>query len=136
MSTQNQNSSAANKISTYLLFVCLIILALSFAALALAANALLAGDNLVAGFLGFTGLIAMALSMYFLFQSKRTVQMKVETPKVITTIDCGKCGKTTREYQRGDFVFKDLGACEKCGGRQVISAIYKEVKEKEKTYNV
>jgi hypothetical protein len=62
--------------------------------------------------------------------------MKIETPKVMTTIDCGKCGKTTREYQRGDFVFKDLGACQKCGDRQVITAIYKEVKEKEKTYNV
>ena len=113
----------------------LIILALSFAALVFAANALMAGDN-IGWFLGFIGLIAMTLSIYLLTQNKRTVQMKIETPKVMTTIDCGKCGKTTREYQRGDFVFKDLGACQKCGDRQVITAIYKEVKEKEKTYNV
>jgi hypothetical protein len=27
-------------------------------------------------------------------------------------------------------------ACGKCGGKQMITAIYKEVKEKEKTYAV
>jgi hypothetical protein len=135
MSTQNEDTPTANKISTYLQLIVLIILALSFAALVFAANALMAGDN-VGWFLGFIGFIAMALSIYLLTQNKRTVQMKIETPKVMTTIDCGKCGKTTREYQRGDFVFKDLGACQKCGGNQTITAIYKEVKEKEKTYNV
>ena len=64
--------------------------------------------------------------------------MKIEIPKVMTTIECRKCGtKTTREFQRGDFVFKELDACPKCPGeKQVVTAIYKEVKEKEKTYAV
>jgi hypothetical protein len=97
MSTQNEDTPTANKISTYLQLIVLIILALSFAALVFAANALMAGDN-VGWFLGFIGFIAMALSIYLLTQNKRTVQMKIETPKVMTTIDCGKCGKTTREY--------------------------------------
>ena len=64
--------------------------------------------------------------------------MKIEIPKVMTTIECKKCGiKTVREYQRGDYVYKELDACPKCPDtKQIITAIYKEVKEKEKTYNV
>ena len=66
--------------------------------------------------------------------------MKIDIPKVMTTIECtnkGCASKNVHEFQRGDFVFKELDvACQKCSGRQMITAIYKEVKEKEKTYNV
>ena len=42
-----------------------------------------------------------------------------------------------REFQRGDYVYKELDACPKCPDtKQLITAVYKEVKEKEKTYNV
>ncbi|MCW4025632.1 MAG: hydrogenase maturation nickel metallochaperone HypA [Candidatus Bathyarchaeota archaeon] len=137
MSNRSNNQTAvANKIATYLLLICLIILSLSFVALTLSLNAFFTGDVTVGAFLGFTGFVAMALSMYFLFQSKRTISMKIETPKVMTTIDCGRCGKTVREYQRGDYVFKEGVACPKCGNKEMITAIYKEVKEKEKTYNI
>ena len=64
--------------------------------------------------------------------------MKIEVPKVMTTIECKKCDtKTMREFQRGDYVYKELDACPKCPDtKQIITAVYKEVKEKEKTYNV
>lgn len=64
--------------------------------------------------------------------------MKVDTPKVMTIIECRKCGfKNTREFQRGDYVFKELEACQKCSEeKQMITGIYKEIKEKEKTYAV
>jgi ribosomal protein L40E len=63
--------------------------------------------------------------------------MKIEAPKVMTTVECRKCGsKSVREFQRGDFVFKELDSCQKCDDKQLITAIYKEVKEKEKTYGV
>ncbi len=66
--------------------------------------------------------------------------MKIEIPKVMTTIGCVSktCdAKTTREFQRGDYVYKELDTpCQKCASKQMITAIYKEVKEKEKTYNV
>jgi hypothetical protein len=47
-----------------------------------------------------------------------------------------KCAsKTVREFQRGDYVFKELDVCQKCPDeKQMITGIYKEVKEKEKTY--
>jgi len=135
----SENSSAATtKISTYLMMIVLIVLALSVVALMLSVNAFIVGNEMVAGYLLLIGFIAMALSVYVLLQSrKRIASMKIEAPKVMTTVECKKCGfKSVREFQRGDFVFKDLDTCQKCNDKMIITAIYKEVKEKEKTYGV
>jgi hypothetical protein len=73
-----------------------------------------------------------------LLQSRRAVvTMKRGPSKVTTTIECRKCGfKNVRDFQRGDYVYKELEACQKCpDDKMIITAIYKEVKEKEKTYN-
>ena len=131
------SSSATTKISTYLMMIVLIVLALSIVALILAVNVYPSRPDM-AVFLLLIGFIAMGLSVYMLFQSrKRAASMKIEAPKVMTTIECKKCGfKSVREFQRGDFVFKDLDACQKCNDKMIITAIYKEVKEKEKTYGV
>jgi len=131
------SSSATTKISTYLMSIVLIVLALSIVALILAVNFYPSKPDM-AIYLLIIGFIAMSLSVYILFQSrKRAARMKIEAPKVMTTIECKKCGfKSVREFQRGDFVFKDLDACQKCDDKMIITAIYKEVKEKEKTYGV
>ncbi len=140
MSKNNQTSPTTSKISTYLLLIVLIVIGLSIAALGLAANAYLSGEDIVAvGFLAAVGLIAMTMSAVILYQSqRRTAELKIEIPKVTTTIECQKCGsKNIREFQRGDFVFKELEACPKCPEeKQLITAIYKEVKEKEKSYGI
>jgi predicted ferric reductase len=138
---QNQTSPATKRISAYLTLIVLIVIALSIASLLLAAGSYLNNPNnpLPAAFLAIIGLIAMTMSIFTLYQSRRqAVEMKFEIPKVMTTIECKKCGeKTVREYQRGDYVFKELDACQKCPDtKQTITAIYKEVKEKEKTYAV
>ena len=119
----------------------MVVLALSIVALFVAAETLLQGDTLTAGLFAGIGIIAMAMCMFLLFQSKRqSAEIKLDVPKVMTTIECQNktCNnKTTREFQRGDFVFKDLDvACGKCGGKQMITGVFKEVKEKEKTYAV
>ena len=134
----DNSTSATAKISTYLLMIVLIVLALSIVALVLSVQAFSVGNEIVAGYLLAIGFIAMGLSAYVLLQSRRRVtSMKIETPKVMTTVECRKCGfKSVREYQRGDFVFKELEACQKCDDKMLITAIYKEVKEKEKTYGV
>jgi len=136
--SEKSSSSAANKISTYLLMIVLIVLALSIVALILSVNAFIVGNEIVATYLLVIGFIAMGVATYVLFQSrKRVASMKIEAPKVMTTIECKKCGfKSVREFQRGDFIFKDLDACQKCNDKMIITAIYKEVKEKEKTYGV
>ena len=130
------SSSATAKISSFLMAIVLVVLALSIVALLLSVNAFLAGNEIVAGYLLIIGFIAMGLSAYVMFQSrKRAASLKIEAPKVMTTVECRKCGiKNVREFQRGDFVFKDLDPCQKCDDKMVITAIYKEVKEKEKTY--
>jgi predicted membrane protein len=130
------SSSATAKISSFLMAIVLVVLALSIVALLLSVNAFLAGNEIVAGYLLIIGFIAMGLSAYVMFQSrKRATSLKIEAPKVMTTVECRKCGiKNVREFQRGDFVYKDLDPCQKCDDKMVITAIYKEVKEKEKTY--
>ncbi len=141
--TQNQTTQSAStnkKISTYLNMIVLIVMALAITALLIAVETYIAGDQLAAGVLAGIGVIALALSVFLLYQSKlQSAQVKIEVPKVMTTIGCVKnCDqKSVREFQRGDYVYKELEtSCQKCGGKQMITAIYKEIKEKEKTYNV
>ena len=132
------NTSAAPgtaKISTFVLSIVLIVFALSIVAILLAVNAFLAGEEMLTGYLLAIGAIAMILSVYVLLQSRRRVEkMKLSIPPVMTTIECRKCGdKNVREFQRGDYVFKELELCKKCPDtKMMITAIYKEVKEKEK----
>jgi hypothetical protein len=136
---QTQSTSASKKISTYLTIIVLIVMALAITALVISAETYLVGDQLAAGVLA--GVLALAMSMGLLLQSKRqSAAVKIEAPKVMTTIGCTikDCNtKTSREFQRGDYVYKELDIpCSKCSGKQMITAIYKEVKEKEKTFNV
>jgi hypothetical protein len=136
---QTQSASTNQKISKYLTMIVLIVMALAVTALLIAGETYLAGDQLAAGVLAGIGLIALVLSGFLLYQSKlQSAQVKIEVPKVMTTIEC-KCGsKTVREFQRGDYVYKELDVpCPKCPTtHQMITSIFKEVKEKEKTFNV
>ncbi|MEM3000090.1 MAG: hypothetical protein QXX34_06175 [Candidatus Bathyarchaeia archaeon] len=133
----SENSSpTTTKISTYLTMIVLIVLALSMVALISSVNLFVEGNEVAAGYLLIIGLIAMVLSLYVMVQSrKRLADMRIEAPKVMTTIECKKCGfKNVREFQRGDFVFKELDPCQKCNEKMLITAIYKEVREREKTF--
>jgi Zn finger protein HypA/HybF involved in hydrogenase expression len=143
--TQNQTSPSTKKISNYIMMIVLIVLALSVISIILAISVYLNGvptqsqADLTAGFLAVIGIVALTMSMFTLYQSRRqAAEMKIEIPKVMTTVECKKCNtKTVREFQRGDYVYKELDACPKCPDtKQLITAVYKEVKEKEKTYNV
>ncbi len=141
MAQQQTKTSASNKISTYLNLIVLVVLALSVVSLVVAVDTYLANDLIAAGLFAGIGAIAMAMSIFLLYQSRRqATEVKLDIPKVMTTIECqnkGCANKTIREFQRGDYVFKDVDvACGKCGGKQMVTAIYKEVKEKEKTYAV
>jgi hypothetical protein len=51
-------------------------------------------------------------------------------------VSCYGCDyREVREFQKGDYIFKKLGACSTCGSEQYISAIYSiptsKVEEKE-----
>ena len=133
---KSTTSAATSRISNFLNMIVLVVLALALVSLALAFNAFMEGEEIVAIYLVIIGFIALGLSTYVLMQSRsRAAAMKIETPKTLTTIECKKCGfKNVREFQRGDYVYKDLDKCQKCDDRQIITAIYREVKEKEKTF--
>lgn len=78
------------------------------------------------------GFIGLAISAYLLLQTKRKpLRGTFEMPHVVTTILCQKCGfKNIRDFERGDYVFKETEPCPKCNDNMMIAAIYREVKEK------
>jgi len=127
--------------SSYSFAIIFITLVLSLAALGFAVNSYLtyisrnqfyeavyATVFLIIGFLG------LASSTYMLMQTRgRIMRMRIEIPPVMTTITCQKCGfKNVRTFERGDYVFKQAGPCPKCNDKLLVSAIYREVKEKPK----
>jgi hypothetical protein len=126
--------NTATRISSFVLMIIFIVLALSLTALILAVNAFSYENQVVAGYLLLIGFLGVALSTYVLFQTRRRIlSLRIETPPITTTFECGKCGfKSVREFQRGDYIFKEIGPCQKCNEKMLITAIYREVKEKGK----
>ena len=129
-----QATAPTARISTFLLLVVFLTLALSFVALIFGATVVEQNTEaswvlLLLGFLG------VALSTYVLFQTRRRLsKLKIVIPPVVTTIECKKCGfKNVREFQRGDYIFKEGEPCQKCNDKMLITAIYREVKDKEKS---
>lgn len=128
------SSSQATRISSFVLIIIFVTLALSLIALVLAVQAFSCGDPVAAGYLLLIGFLGVALSTYVLLQTRRRLlSLKIVPPQITTTIECRKCGfKSIREFQRGDYIFKEVGPCQKCNEKMLITAIYREVKEKEK----
>jgi len=135
--SNNTTPTGTNRISTFVLAAIYITLILSLAAITAAIVALYDGFLELSIYLLAIGFIALALSGYYLFQSRKHVAtLKMEAPQILTAIDCKSCnGIQTREFKRGDFVYKDMEKCPKCTGMGMIVAIYREVKEKEKPSN-
>ncbi len=127
------SANSTTRISSFVLMIIFITLALSLTALILAINAF-ATDQIVSGWLMLIGFVGVALSTYVLLQIRRRVKrLKIEAPPINTTIECKKCGfKSVREFQRGDYVFKEVDPCQKCNEKMLITAIYREVKEGER----
>lgn len=127
------SSSPTTRISSHVLVVIFITLALSLTALILGIDTL-SYDEIAAGYLLLIGFLGLALSTYVLFQTRRRItRLRIEAPKTLTTIECQKCGfKNVREFQRGDYIFKDLEPCQKCNDKMLITAIYREEKKEVK----
>jgi hypothetical protein len=127
------STAATNRISSFVLLVVLITLVLSFTALILSFTVL--GSNPDASWiLLLMGFVGVALSTLVLLQARRRMlRLRIVAAPVNTTIECKKCGfKSVREYQRGDYIFKEVEPCQKCNDKMLITAIYREVNEKEK----
>jgi len=131
--TESQTSGPPPRISSSLMIVVFLALALSFIALIYGVS-ILAQDDEVASIFLILGFVGVALSTYVLFQTRRRLaKLTIAVPPVMTTIECKKCGfKSVREFQRGDYIFKEGEPCQKCNEKMLITAIYREVKEKQK----
>ena len=135
MNEMSETSSATTttKISSFVLLVVFITLALSLVALIFSVTII--GENSDAAWILLAlGLLGVAISTYVLVETRRRLsKLKIKVPPVNTTIECKKCGiKNVREFQRGDYIFKETEPCQKCNDKMLITAIYREVKEKEK----
>jgi ribosomal protein L40E len=134
----NQDQTT-NKISSFVLIVIFLTLALSLVALIFAASVLAGyfniGSDLTGAYILLAlGVLGIAISAYVAAEARRRLlKLKIAIPPVMTTVECRKCGiKNVREFQRGDYIFKETDPCQKCNDKMLITAIYKEVKEKER----
>jgi hypothetical protein len=130
---ETSKSTTTTRISSFVLMVVLVTLALSLVALMFGVS-VLDQNSEAAWILVLIGFLGVATSTYVLFQTRRRLaKLRIVVPPVTTTIECKKCGfKNVREFQRGDYMFKELEPCQKCNDKMLITAIYREVKEKEK----
>jgi amino acid transporter len=131
--SETSASTTTTRISSFVLLVVFITLALSLLALIFSVSII--GENSDAAWIMLLlGLLGVAMSTYVLVQTRRRLsKLKIVVPPVNTTIECKKCGiKNVREFQRGDYIFKETEPCQKCSDKMLITAIYREVKEKEK----
>lgn len=123
--------------SPFLLAIILVTLFLSMLAIYWGINEYLtAEDPSTASFYMLMGGVTLAFSTYMLVQTRKRM-LKIISPEMqplSTTLQCQKCGlKDVREFQRGDFVFKQTDhKCPRDNENMMISAIYREIKEKEK----
>ena len=121
------------RISSLFLAIIVITLALSIVAIFSGVNAYINGDIGTVYPSLLIGVSGLALSAYMLFQTRsRTLQFSIKTQPVTTTLSCQKCGfKNLREFQRGDYIFKETEECPKCKEKMQIASIYREAEEKE-----
>ena len=126
------NVEAAKKVSPFFLVLILIFFVLSLFALFIAIESLIEQADswnsysfLIIGFFG------LVLSVYMLLQTRgKSMQATLELPRVRTTLECPKCDfKNVRDFQRGDYMFKESGSCQKCNEPMKITAIYREAKK-------
>ncbi len=130
----NKPTPPTRRISSLFIAIILVTLSLSIVALYQAIDAYRSqriSDGLNFMIISVSGL---AVSTYMLFQTRRrTLRLILEVQRIITTIICQKCGfKNIRDFQRGDYIFKETDACPKCNEKMMIASIYREVKEKGK----
>jgi Na+/melibiose symporter-like transporter len=132
-----ETSSQPTKIPSRVWVVILAAVLLSLSAILLASYIMnhpeVAGQE-IALYLLLLGAVGVIFSAYTLFQIRnRLLHTRIESPPITTTVECKACGfKNVRAFQRGDYIFKEGEPCEKCKAKTLITAIYREVKDKEK----
>lgn len=132
----SETAPSTRKFSFFFLAIVFITLALSIAAFFQAYDAYMLGEIENVYFFVLIGVSGLALSTYMVFQTRRrALKLSFRPPRIATTILCQKCGfKNIRDFERGDFIFKETEECPKCKEKTKITSIFREVKEKKKRW--
>jgi len=132
MNEKNRTPPATKRISSIFMIVAVIMLVLSAAALFQVLESSIRGTLDIINLI--LSISAIALSLYMLLQMRtKTLKLGFEPPKVVTTVECLKCGqKNTRDFQQGDFIVKRVEPCPKCNEPMMISSVFRLPEEKEK----
>ena len=128
-----EKGEPVRKISSFYLVIIFGIFILSLSALYIAFDNIINEIDLPTSYSFLAlGIFGLALSGYLLLQTRaKPTRAIFEMPRVITTLECPKCDfKNIRDFQRGDYIFKETGPCQKCDEKMKITAIYREVKKK------
>ena len=136
----NETAAPARRISSIVLIVILVVFALSISALYFAVDTYLNNPaDVQIGYFLLIGFVGLTLSTYMLFQTRRGMKRRytLKMQPITTTILCTKCDfKNVRSFERGDYILKKAEQCPKCKEDTLMSAIYREVKEKAKEEKV
>lgn len=79
------------------------------------------------------GTAGFAAIGYMFFRTKAITTKKQDVPKVdvVTILECPSCElKRIRDFQRGDYVYKDDEPCTRCEGTMLITGIHRRAEEK------
>ncbi|MHA1727746.1 MAG: hypothetical protein ACTSWY_03330 [Promethearchaeota archaeon] len=78
----------------------------------------------------FFGILIMCLASSLMVPSQKEKRVIRQT---LSFLKCDKCSiQQVKDYEEGDFIFKEAGICPKCGNSLKISLIYSvKLKEKE-----
>jgi len=130
----NEEETVTKRASLLLVAIVLVFLALSVASFYYGIKAYSGGNMDYGSLLLLIGFSGLAVSTYMLLQTRRKMPGIIFKPyQIATTMLCQKCGfKNIREFERGDYIFKEVEECPKCKEKMTIASIYRETEEKEK----
>jgi hypothetical protein len=83
--------------------------------------------------IGSAGLAAIG---YMFFRTKAITTKKPEVPKVevVTILECPSCDlKRVRDFQKGDYIYKNNEPCTRCDGTMLITGIHRRAEPKKKS---
>ena len=82
------------------------------------------------------GTAGFAAIGYMFFRTKSITTKKPEIPKVnvVSILECPSCDlKRVRDFQRGDYIYKNDEPCTRCDNSMLITGIHKRAEDKKKS---
>ena len=117
---------------TFFIAIVIIILAMSLTALLLSIDSYIRHGKIDVINMVFS-ISAVFLAAYMFLQMRRKINISIKPPRVLTLIQCLKCDyRDMREFEKGDYILKEIGPCPKCSGTLVIYSIFRETVDKKR----